>query len=298
MPQVGFILADDRKVSFDDCISGEVETLVPRPLLVSIIQKLRTDPHQGAMLSVTGLIGCLRSVYFERTRDYYAELIQNWYPHRGTVMHKALEAEMDGWLMEETFSREFGGLTVSGRIDAYDLENQVLYDWKTTSGPRLQWMRSNGIPNDHVLQLNAYRLLMGEKYPVKEMRLMYLAMNELGITGLGEPPWPKSVCGLQAVEFLDDQMIIDRFSENAAILNRAFEDGELPPVAGEETRRWKCRRFCPVNSYCEEVGDNPTLSGPVWATDHAWAAVPTALSGTPVPWTPGVATMLEREENS
>lgn len=51
----------------------------------------------------------------------------------GTTTHALLEKEYDGTFTEEKFEQKVGNLTVTGKVDCYDMENEVLFDYKTTS---------------------------------------------------------------------------------------------------------------------------------------------------------------------
>lgn len=51
----------------------------------------------------------------------------------GTTAHKLLEKEYEGTFTEEKFEQKVGNYTVTGRVDCYDMENETLYDYKTTS---------------------------------------------------------------------------------------------------------------------------------------------------------------------
>ena len=51
----------------------------------------------------------------------------------GTTAHKLLEKEYEGTFTEEKFEQKVGNYTVTGRVDCYDMENEILYDYKTTS---------------------------------------------------------------------------------------------------------------------------------------------------------------------
>jgi hypothetical protein len=274
MPQVGFQLPDGSAADFERCLRGEVDAGLPLPILSAMVEELRTNPHRGPLLSVTALLGCLRAVFLERTRDYVAAPIQNWYPHRGTVMHRAVETSMEGWLFESTFERAFGARSVRGRIDAYDIKTETLYDWKSVSETRLSGIMVYGLPREHILQVNAYRLLMAERHPVRAMKLVYLGMNEIAITGASPEVSARGVRYLPEVERLPDAEVEDLLTRNAETLGRAFETGDPPPVAAPETRRWKCGRFCPVREHCVAFGDHSEFSSfatigpvPVWAGD-------------------------------
>ena len=55
----------------------------------------------------------------------------------GTAMHAVMEKQKDNNFREELFEVEVetsrGTRVVSGRVDSYDMENEILYDWKSAS---------------------------------------------------------------------------------------------------------------------------------------------------------------------
>ena len=53
------------------------------------------------------------------------------------------------------------------------------------------------------------------------------------------------------VPLYDDQTVIDFATPKLACLSQAFKAGVMPPVADDETRRWKCDGYCRVREHCE-----------------------------------------------
>ena len=51
----------------------------------------------------------------------------------GTAVHSIFEAQKDNTFKEEFFSVDVSKSKVTGRVDSYDLENEILVDWKTAS---------------------------------------------------------------------------------------------------------------------------------------------------------------------
>jgi hypothetical protein len=73
------------------CLKSCEHQCVPASVLVHIENQRRVDKHQGAYLSVTSLLGCLRQLYLERTIDYYVEPPNSWWSLRGSILHRLLE---------------------------------------------------------------------------------------------------------------------------------------------------------------------------------------------------------------
>lgn len=73
------------------CVEQCEKPCVPPSVLVHIQSKQRFDKHIGHYISVTSLLGCLRSLFGERTLDFYVEPPKNWWAIRGTLLHSILE---------------------------------------------------------------------------------------------------------------------------------------------------------------------------------------------------------------
>ncbi len=56
----------------------------------------------------------------------------------GTAVHALLESQPDNNFHEEKFKVPVGNSFVTGQIDSYDMENGIIYDWKTASTWKVQ----------------------------------------------------------------------------------------------------------------------------------------------------------------
>lgn len=57
----------------------------------------------------------------------------------GSAVHSIFEKQKDNSFKEEFFSVKVGTATVTGRVDSYDMENEILVDWKTASVWKVQF---------------------------------------------------------------------------------------------------------------------------------------------------------------
>jgi hypothetical protein len=55
------------------------------------------------------------------------------------------------------------------------------------------------------------------------------------------------------VPFLDLDEVFKFVVENATILFRAFDHGEMPGLPPVDLQLWKCDSYCPVRNYCDEI---------------------------------------------
>ena len=57
----------------------------------------------------------------------------------GTAVHAILENQSDNTFKEEQFKVKVSNSVVTGRVDSYDMENEILADWKTASVWKVQF---------------------------------------------------------------------------------------------------------------------------------------------------------------
>jgi len=134
-----------------------------RETLFEMQLKWQAKEHTGHNISVTALLGCLRSTYLERTIDYAATPHSGWYSLRGTLIHKLIERpDLDNPYLRRSEMRLFAkmnGATVSGQIDHYQqraLEKGVLLDYKSIGDNGLQYIIFDGAKFEHIWQTNIY----------------------------------------------------------------------------------------------------------------------------------------------
>lgn len=89
---------------------------------------------QGSLSATTLLQGTKQIVLFDR---HFDELEQDaadlvWATF-GTAYHSIMEKQEDDSFKEEYFETDVANWKVTGRVDRYDLENEILEDWKTAS---------------------------------------------------------------------------------------------------------------------------------------------------------------------
>lgn len=89
---------------------------------------------KGTLSATTLLQGTKQIVLFDR---HFDELEQDaadlvWATF-GTAYHAVMEKQEDDSFKEEYFETKVGDWLVTGRVDRYDLEKEILEDWKTAS---------------------------------------------------------------------------------------------------------------------------------------------------------------------
>lgn len=107
----------------------------------------------------------------------------------GTTTHKLLEKEYDTTFTEEKFEQEVGSYKVTGRVDCYDMEHEILYDYKTTSAWKVVFKNFE----DWYLQGMIYAWLLSKKgLKVNKCKFVALLRDWSETESLRKPDYPSS----------------------------------------------------------------------------------------------------------
>jgi len=86
----------------------------------------------------------------------------------GSAIHAELAKEADGVLIEQRITKDLFGITLSGQVDRYEIEDKTIADYKSTSIGSF----SRGLKPEWEKQLNVYRFLLElEGYPVEKLKI-------------------------------------------------------------------------------------------------------------------------------
>ena len=102
----------------------------------SIVRLCDVEPHnEPGTVSVTTLLKGTREIILERrhwneTTEDVSDRIWAIY---GKVAHKLFEHETENSVAEERLTATVDGITITGRMDLYDLATNVIDDYKTAS---------------------------------------------------------------------------------------------------------------------------------------------------------------------
>jgi len=139
---------------------------MPESVLVQIEDVIKTDKHRGHYISVTGLLGCMRQTFLERSIDYYLEPAKSWWKLRGKIVHSLLEGSqgISDWYTEIEYKYligDFDGVQywLRGTIDVLRPLAQKILDYKTMGDKGLVSLKF-GLKKDHIMQFNMYRFLV------------------------------------------------------------------------------------------------------------------------------------------
>jgi hypothetical protein len=277
---------------FDYCIDECPNKCTPEPVLRVMVDELRENHHRGTHISITALQHCIRQVFLERTMDYAIEpKFGIWQSLRGTLIHAMFEhsGDPDRFLCEVDYKHDFKGVTVNGRLDLYDMQEETLIDFKTQNDWGYQYtLKAEAAKPEHVWQTNFYRFLLekGENvpregaeklgnFPVKKIKIIYLSMKSVVETGsvvheFDSRSGKVKVYNMEDVPLYTHAQIRSYVNPRAKILNQAFEKRSQyeigdwldltrkeqeaimpPPVSDENDRGWLCgERYKQLRGYC------------------------------------------------
>ena len=293
MPWTHALCPDGQKKSFEECLtcSHECFDLEVREALFERERNWQAIEHTGDRISVTALLGCMRSTYLERIIDYAAPPESQWWSLRGELIHRLVERpDMDNPYLRRSEMRlraKANGFEVSGQLDNYKLrflEQGILKDWKSIGDAGLQYIVFDGAKDDHVWQTNIYAWLGRQNgYRIDRIEIAYLSLMQVVKTGqvaplteflvspparggkrkhmIGAPRLVREYASgkrkwecfyrIPEVPVYDDETVTSFITPRLACLTQAFKSGVMPPIAEDEIRRWKCDGYCRVRETCE-----------------------------------------------
>ena len=105
---------------------------LPQPF-VNAVSK-RQHNAEGSYSATTLLHGVRETILTKRHWDEMTtDASENVWQIFGTAVHSIMEKEEDNTFKEERFELPVSNSKLTGQVDCYDLENEVLVDWKTAS---------------------------------------------------------------------------------------------------------------------------------------------------------------------
>lgn len=155
----------------------------------------------------------------------------------GTTAHALLEKEYDGTFVEEKFEEKIGSFTVTGKVDCYDMEHEVLYDYKTTSAWKVVFKNFE----DWYKQGMIYSWLLSKKgLKVKKCVFVAILRDWSETESLRKPDYPSSPVYTYEFDVTEsdiksvEEVIAQKVSQIEKLKDVA--DDELPECSKDE--RW------------------------------------------------------------
>lgn len=280
--QVGFKCQYYGNVSHEECRDCSIDPLRHKCMYSSVMlehMREKKDPEREGIFSPTQLTDCFRKSELLKDEDYYADPEDLWAMERGNIFHSylrelpypgALESYIEKRLYLDVQTR-YGQARLGGKPDLVaitKLENGLaqakIIDWKSTNELKHDYTSPY---DDHVIQLNCYKLLVEEALSTGEMQLHVIEL-ELNAISMVRPRRFTSVQELttrgkiikrsQPKEYetltLSKIPILSNEEIRAWVVERIEQKIEasqnLPPIIPEGSPdKWRCS-FCPVKSKC------------------------------------------------
>ena len=210
--------------------------------------KQQINSEKNNQLSITKLLYCPRRTYFEKVIDYTINVNELYEVFRGTLMHSVLaEYKNSDCLIEQTFTRKYKDIEVSGTIDKYDMKNKILYDYKTIKNVAddrtLRWGNAK---LEHQVQLNLYKWLIEDKFPVEHLVLVYIGTDSILKQEI-EIRTPENKTKYKPI-----QEAFNRLEVLSKCWNLSFEEAKEKNLIPKAEKGWICK-YCKFIKECSEV---------------------------------------------
>jgi hypothetical protein len=214
---------------------------LPEGLVKAVAPDGVTERHNGAgCISATTLIQGIKHIILterhwdELTDDVSDRIWAVW----GTAVHSLLEQEGENEFTELDMAHKAGGMTVTGRIDNYDMRNGVICDYKTAS----VWkVKMNDFEDWHTQGMIYAWLLHNNGFAAHTCRFIALLKDHSRADAAREHRYPKNPVYVYEfdVNFLS-LMKIDGFIRGRVreyLRCAELPDDRIPPCAPGE--RWE-----------------------------------------------------------
>lgn len=155
----------------------------------------------------------------------------------GTTTHKLLEKEYENTFTEEKFEEPMYEYKVTGRVDCYDMKNEILYDYKTTSAWKIVF---NNFEDWHTQGLIYAWLLCLKSLNVKKCKFEALLRDWSETESERKADYPKSPVYIYEFDVSEEDLIKTERMVSAKvqqlIANKDTPDDDIEPCSREE--RW------------------------------------------------------------
>lgn len=270
----GFKCPDGKKVSFEECLSKDCTGCLPRLMRLGILIKSQyRDPNEISVTNLTS--GCLRKIYWEKTKPYWVSPSKSYSGFRGSLVHEIMALAVKKYegadnlckiindftgnlLIEEKFSRDIDGVLLSGTMDMYNRGSQELVDFKSLKDA-IYILKEGHAREDHVAQTNIYRYLMKD-LPVKRIRIVYVTMDKVYQTGEIYTIERKHKAGniteeysLAEIPIWSDIQVLEYVRPRLKTLSEALKNSDKLPEGVDESHRWLCG-VCTFREWCDLSG--------------------------------------------
>ena len=218
-----------------------MKILNPNHLPQSLVDACDVEPHskEGCISATELLRGTKQNILTRRHWEDLEDTVDNrvWQIF-GTAVHAIFERQDNNSFKEESFSMKIGSLTVTGRVDNYDMENEILADFKTCS----QWKIKFNDFEDWRKQGLVYAYLMKhDGLNVKKCQFVALIKDHSKTSAKVDPDYPKTPIFIYEFDVTEKDLVeIERYIKDKVQQyeeNEKKSDDEIAPCTSEE--RWE-----------------------------------------------------------
>lgn len=204
---------------------------------VSFVSNVRHNAP-GTLSATTLLQGDKQIVLFDR---HFGELTQDaadqvWASF-GTAFHLIMERQKSNTFKEEAFEVQVDDWKVTGHLDSYDMEKEIIEDWKTTS----VWKVIKQNFDEWKAQGLTYAWLIRKAgLNVQKCRFIALLKDHSKAEAKRKPDYPQKPVYIYQFDVTDadieatEQRIINKIKSVTEAYK--MQDDEIPPCTPEE--RW------------------------------------------------------------
>ena len=239
---------EGRQVTFGECLKSNHKNCLPYPIRKAIAD---TQSERSNWFTPSQLTMCLRKAKWSVTKDYY-ELPMNCYAAmRGTLIHDIMQRSADdGSIVEETVSRKIEGTNVEVRGTFDRFKDGILYDYKTQKDLGFRGFKTKPYAKDYqVWQVNIYRWMMLPKYDVKDIKMVYLGLGNIAVTGehIQYDDWGRpSGFDMDPCPVYTEDKVYNYLKAKADIIEKM----DNPPA--DSSTKWLCT-VCPFQEECYNI---------------------------------------------
>jgi len=209
-------------------------------LPMAFVKAVSTEKHnkEGEFSATTLLKGCKEIILTDRHWDEIeVDTADSIWKIFGSAVHKILEEFDDGNFHEEKLTFNVFGVTITGTIDSYDMQNGVVFDWKTAS----IWKTKFKDYTDWKRQGLTYAwLLKRNGFEVKQCRFVALLKDHSKSKARTDEEYPVSPVITYEFDVTDEDLnaMEQELLEKIPHLKEYYKlpDDDIPPCTKEE--RW------------------------------------------------------------
>lgn len=206
----------------------------------ALVKAVSLEKHNGENeISATTLLkGVKEHLLTDRHwEEITVDVSENLWALFGTAIHALLEKESPDTFTEEKFWSKVGDWNITGRVDCYDMAQEIIFDYKVTSAWKIVFKNFT----DWERQGKIYAWLLKQKgLNVKECRFVAMLRDWSETESLRNADYPKGQIYVHKFEITEDDLSeIEKFIRDKVEQLSAYKDtpdNEIPCCSEEE--RW------------------------------------------------------------